>query len=146
MKFFKIAIALSALTFSLSSCFKQAYDNLTLHPISAEDRHKTWGRGKGLQPDELYLNIACAQQNYYPDDVRAVYFRTRNQTGKVPEINAIRQNHYAIGLYGSEDFNHVSLKSIYNRHTRPLFHEFFPNKHFAKAEYLMTFKIANQKF
>jgi len=129
----------------IENLFAQASENLNLHPIPAGQRHKTWGRGKGLQPDELYLNIACAQLGIYPDDVRTVYFRNRNDRGKVLEINDIRKNYYVLGLYGSEDFNHVSLKSIYNRNVRPLFHEFFPGKHFAKAEYLMTFKIANFK-
>ena len=131
---------------AVQQLFKQADDNLNLNPIPSSHRHKTWGRGNGLQPDELYLNIACAQQNKYPGDVKAVYFRTRNQAGKVLEINDIRKNFYALGLFGAEDFNHPSLKSIYNRHVRPIFYQFFPNKHFAKAEYLMTFKIANQKF
>ncbi len=126
--------------------FKKAHDNLSLYPIPAALRSARWGYGQGLQPDELYLNVACAQLGMYPLDVQAVYFKARRLHGKVPEINEIRNSFYGIGLYGNEDFNHPQLKSVYDRCVRPLFYSFFPKHHFSKAEYLMKYKIVNQKF
>ena len=126
--------------------YKQACDNFCNNPIPANQRTQTWGRGQGLQPDELYLNVACAQLNRMPYDLTAIHFRPRHNTGKLPEVNELRKTCYGIGLFGNEDLTHVSLKSLYNRHMYSIFLHFFPHKRFTKVEYLMQHKIVNHKF
>ncbi len=125
--------------------FKQAYQNITENPIPAERRNKSWGRSPNLQPDELYLNIACAQTNTYPVDLKPFYFRDKLKTGPVPEVNEIRKTFYGIGLYGDENYNHPSVKSIYDRNVRHIFEATFPGSHFMKAHQLCAYKIANNK-
>ena len=125
--------------------FQQAQINMNQNPMPRNIRFRTWGRGDGLQPDELYLNIACAQTGIYPNNCKPLYFRHRNKLEKNKEINELRQNFYGIGLYGGTHYNHPSLNSIYDRHVRPIFETTFPGAPFMKAHQLMTYKIANLK-
>lgn len=126
--------------------FKQAWHNIAQNPIPVANRNKTWGRGHGMQPDELYLNIACAQTNTYPLNVQPIYFRMVLHTGKYKEVGEIRNSHYLIGLYGSADFTHHSLKSVYNRHMRSIWQTVFPQIPFRKCEDPLNYKVAGQKF
>jgi len=124
--------------------FAQAYGNIALNPIPEHQRNLSWGRNRNLQPDELYLNIACAQTGIYPGNAQPIYFRPKLQTGPPLEINAIRElGFYAIGLYGDERFSHSSLHSVYDRHIMSIIPEILPHKPIVKAHQLLPQKLSN---
>lgn len=125
--------------------FQQAYDNISNNPIPREKLFKTWGRGLGLQPDELYLNIAIGQTKVYPESIYLMHFRPNNHKGKLPTFDEIKQHHYGVGLYGGEDTNHASVKNIYDAVMRPIWEAKFPDKHYLKAHQLLPHKIVNEK-
>jgi hypothetical protein len=130
----------------VQNIFNSALNNLLDNPIPHDKQFMKWGYGKGAQPDELYLNIALNQNGFIPVHEPAVYFRMASEAGPVVSLADIREQHYAIGLYGNEGTNHISIKRLYNAIVRPAFEKAFEKTFAAKSELLMKHKFANQKF
>lgn len=133
-------------TLENKTLFQLAYHYITTDPIPKEKYFQTWGKGTGMDPDELYLNCAIAALGVQPLNEHFIYFRDAKASGKALTANEIKDKHYGIGLYGGENYNHVSLKNIYDAVARPAYTKAFPLKPFRKAHMLLPHKIVNQKF
>lgn len=93
-----------------ATVFERALENIS-QPIPL-DRIKTWGAG---QPDELYMNITLAQLGYIPElqNPHPVYLRSRKAHGENATLEQLKNNHYAIGVYGDYNYNHHSVINFY---------------------------------
>lgn len=115
--------------------YAQALENFK-NPIPLGKLKNAWGKS---QPDELYMNIACGQLGYDPNTKAEVYFRTRS-TADSRTLDDIKKDFSVIGLYGTRDTNHRTVKNYYNgemaRHFRNIGEAF---SH--KIEVLLTFKF-----
>lgn len=106
--------------------FAQAYDNLMNKPIPTEKHWYVWGKQKAskvCQPDELYVNVAMAQLGIIPEHLIAVYFRMINDYGENKGIEAIRENFYAIGLFGQYRTNHITVREMYEKEMKRIARE-----------------------
>ncbi|HWB62323.1 MAG TPA: hypothetical protein VG603_02345, partial [Chitinophagales bacterium] len=124
--------------------YQKALENLLVNPIPLSKHYRHWGMGTGQQPDELYLNIACAQLKTMPINKQPLYFRSSMQR-ESQSIGTIQQDFYGISLFGGDNYSHVSLKRLYNHFARPCFEKYFPHSQFQKIEYLLHHKLADQK-
>lgn len=130
----------------VQKAFSNALNNLLNNPIPLSKQHYHWGFGTGAQVDELYLNISLCQLKIIPDHLEAIYFRYNNIAGPVVTLNNLQKTYYAVGLYGHENANHISIKPFYNVIVRPCYEEIFDRPFIAKSEVLMKHKFTNQKF
>lgn len=98
--------------------FEKAHSNLINNPIPTEKHWYVWGKQKSTkvcQPDELYINVALAQLDIIPEHLIAVYFRMITDYGNTLSIDNVRENYYAIGLFGQHRTNHLSVREMYNK-------------------------------
>lgn len=89
---------------------QQCLDN----PMPLAAMRELWG--KGNQPDELYFNTAMALLNYEPhiEGFDPIYFRPYREYGAAVPLDTIKQQHYFIGLWGGQRFNHQSVERYYD--------------------------------
>lgn len=98
--------------------FEKAHENLMTNPIPTDKHWYVWGKQKSskvCQPDELYINVALAQLGIIPEHLVAVYFRMITDYGNTLSVEKVRENHYAIGLFGQHRTNHLSVREMYNK-------------------------------
>lgn len=125
--------------------FKQALDNLLNNPIPITEHWHVWGKKtpyKINQPDELYFDIALAQNKYVPEHNVAVYFRLIIDKGPILKVDQIRESHYAIGLFGDLRTNHPSLREMYNKEMGKIWREVTGDKFLNTADVLAKSKFA----
>jgi len=71
--------------------------------------------GKGNQPDELYVNAACAILGIDPDTgTKPIYFRPRKAHGG-PTVPDDLKGYYFLGAWGDVNMNHDSIYRVYDR-------------------------------
>jgi len=96
--------------------YRNALANLE-NAIPYKEHLREWGRRiPTAQPDELYMDVACAQVDHNPSGESLIYFRPNRTVGK--ETADIFKEHYAIGYYCSLEFNHKSIYTIYDTEMR----------------------------
>lgn len=126
--------------------FKLAYYNLMAKPIPYESHWHNWGKqraGKIKQPDELYFDVAMAQLGIIPKHEVAVYFRLIIDEGKYLKADDIRQNHYAIGLFGDLRTNHLTCREIYDKEMGNMWRKFTGKDFYNKSHILGKSKFVN---
>ena len=90
--------------------FEQARINMR-NPIKLRSK---WG---STQPDELYMNIALAQQGLDPSTkTLPVYFSDK----RCDSEQYLMENHYILGLYGGKQHTHRSVCDYYDRKLKSL--------------------------
>jgi len=71
------------------------------------------------QPDELYLTATLSKlgiKNPFPDFSESpIYFRSRFALGERKAVSEITEQHWLIGYYGDQRFNHKSLAKLYDK-------------------------------
>jgi len=82
-------------------------------PLPLNKQSNSWF---GRQPDELYFSIGMAKAGIIDPYFEGwpVYFRNRMQYGQAINLHDIIKDHYAIGSYGSDRFNHKSVRQNYD--------------------------------
>lgn len=98
-----------------------------------------WGGG---QPDELYLNIALAQNNLYPDFGKDIIFFGSSYSEL--NLDEIESKYVFLSMYGTGGINQSSVKLTYREwYDRKMAVYCEPERHMFKSQYIMQDKWAN---
>lgn len=89
--------------------YEQARKNY-LNPIPIELLRRSWG---GTQPDELYLNVAAAQLDYWPGASRP-WVLTAEQVRDEP-LTELRNTYHLLCMYGGNAAIRPMWKEVYDR-------------------------------
>jgi len=122
--------------------FKTWRDLFVKKPCPVEKQLNSWFKN---QPDELYLTATLSKlgiEHPYPDFSESpVYFRSRFALGERKTVGQITEQHWLIGYYGDQRFNHKSLAKLYDKlaqrhaiemlkvHNIYKYHQLINNKH-----------------
>lgn len=93
--------------------YQTAQDCLA-NPMPLTAMRELWG--KGNQPDELYFNTAMALLGYEPhiEGFDPIYFRPYREYGQAVPFSKLQAQHWFIGLWGGQRFNHQSVERYYD--------------------------------
>lgn len=120
--------------------FNQIKENFA-NRIPIPNLRMKWGGG---QPDELYLNIALAQKNMYPDLEKEVMF-FGNTLSKL-ECDALQEKYCLLSMYGvggnRPAFTKLKYREWYDRLMRQYCNA-IQKDHFFKSSYIMQDKHPN---
>jgi len=114
--------------------------------LPAEKMWHKWGRGRGAQPDELYFNMALAKMDWLPKHIGFWFFRMAHTQTPAPSEEWIKENHYAVGLFGNKQMNAVMCYRLYNKFSKESWEAVTGTQQTVRSEHLMDDKYANQKF
>jgi hypothetical protein len=121
---------------TVKALFGQAKANLS-NAIPARELNAGWGKKEDRrQPDELYMNVACAQLGIDPTSAdKLLYFHLAN----VPNYK-LTTDYYGFGLFGNKTTNHREAYRLYDLKMRKFMKERGGNHHF-KIHTLMQDKF-----
>lgn len=83
------------------------------NPLPLDKQSNNWFN---MQPDELYFGVGMARAKYKNPYFEGwpVYFRTKLAYGAIKPIKEVIKDHYIIGSYGDERYNHKSIRRYYD--------------------------------
>lgn len=84
------------------------------NPLAMESQDNEWF---GWYPDELYFSIGIGNADIDPyfNPPYPIYFRTRMDYGAPLKPQTIIDNHYAMGCFGGDRYNHRSIGKMYDK-------------------------------
>jgi hypothetical protein len=109
------------------------------NPLPQEDQTNNWF---GWYPDELYFMIGIGKSGIDPyfNPPYPIFFRPRSTYGAYNRFVDVQKDHYAIGCYGGDRYNHLSVIKMYDNCVHKWSAEIFKHNIKYKFDYLMNSK------
>lgn len=111
--------------------------DLISEPVPLSEMRNLWG---GQQPDELYLNIALAENGIYPMTKDAMFFGNKISPLTVTQI---QNKYYFLSLFGGREFTRKIYQDFYDRYMIKLMRS-NKEEHRYKIPLIMDKKHADQ--
>ena len=115
-------------------------DALTAMADPVKDMDKSWFN---MQPDELYLGISLAKNDFfdvYFNPIYPVYFRRRIDYKRPDTLQSVREKHFVVGVYGNKKYNHAFSYQLYNQENEKNWRKFIGISARQKVDKLMRTK------
>lgn len=109
------------------------------NPFPQDQQDNNWF---GWYPDELYLSIGIGKSGIDPyfEPPYPIFFRPRSTYGAYNRLVDVVEGHYAIGCYGGDRYNHLSVIKMYDNCLHKWSGELFKRNMKYKFDYLMNSK------